>query len=150
MSARSELRQARKSLARGRTDEALVYLWNALEPARLERAGSLRELRRLATLIRDRGDEAERRDAERLLEAIGRGSADGDQLEIGTLSRPPSGMVGGVEPFEAESVDAEPADQQDDAGEPEAGRPRLGRLLLPILVLLIVLVNVIARLLDGR
>ncbi len=66
------LKQARKALGRGDVDEALVLLWNALEPVRI--AGDRRALRtieQLATEIARAGDEAEQREAKRLLEALG-------------------------------------------------------------------------------
>ena len=57
-------RDARKALDRGEPAEALVLLWNAVEPARIagdERA--LREIGRLAERLRQEGDESERREA---------------------------------------------------------------------------------------
>ena len=51
---------ARKALGRGATAEALVHLWNELEPARLSGdRGRLEALARLAEEVRQRGDEAE-------------------------------------------------------------------------------------------
>ena len=67
----NDLAAARKALGRGRPDESLVYLWNALEPARL--AGDRRALERIAGLaerIRAESESVERREAERLLEAL--------------------------------------------------------------------------------
>lgn len=141
MTVRSQTREARKSLSRGRVDEALVYLWGALEPARLERGATLRELQRLSLLVRDRGDEGQRREAERLLEAIGRSSEEGGQVEVGVVTERRAGAL----------EEAEPATRGDDSeeGEPVEGRSTLGRLLLPIVFLVIILINVITRIADG-
>ena len=53
---RKELTEARKALAKGRSDESLVHLWNVLEPARLEGdRGTLRAVGQLATAIQAQG-----------------------------------------------------------------------------------------------
>jgi hypothetical protein len=139
MTARAELARARKSLARGRTDEALVYLWNALEPARLEGSEGLRELQRLSTAIRERGDAGERREAERLLEAIGRSSEEGKPIEVGV----PAAHVTEIPDAGASAV----GDGEGKTEEAAAGS-QLGRLLLPILLLLIIVINIVARFVD--
>ena len=136
MTTRAELARARKSLARGRTDEALVYLWNALEPARLEGSDRLRELQALSTVIRERGDAGERRDAERLLEAIRRSSDDGNPIEVGMLPEHATEVRDGGAPAVG--------DGEEESEQPAAAASRLGRLL-PVLFLLIIVVNVIAR-----
>jgi hypothetical protein len=141
MATKSDLREARKSLARGRTDEALVYLWNTLEPARLERGATLRELQRLSTLIRNQGEEAQQREAERLLEAISRSSEEGQQIEATVLTEGLTGVPEAAEPARSGTGES---------GESVATRPRLGRLLLPLVFLLIILINVIARIVDLR
>ena len=64
-------RNARKALARGATDEALVLLWNEVEPARLAGdTSTLRDIGRLARGIQQAGDPAQQREAERLLETL--------------------------------------------------------------------------------
>lgn len=139
MTVRSQTREARKSLSRGRVDEALVYLWGALEPARLERGAALGELQRLSLVVRDRGDEGQRREAERLLEAISRSSEEGEQVEVGVVTERRAGAL----------EEAEPAARgEGEEGEPVEGRSTLGRLLLPIVFLLIILINVITRIAD--
>jgi hypothetical protein len=130
MTARKELKAASKSLARGRTDEALVYLWNAVEPARLEGGRALSDLRRLATLIAARGEEGHRREAQRLLEALGVDAEEVKQIEVGVLREPA-------------------AEGEAEADEVEKRGSRAGRLLIPLFFLMLVLLNVIARLFDG-
>jgi hypothetical protein len=130
MTTRKELKAARRSLARGRTDEALVYLWNAVEPARLEGGRALSELRRLATLIAARGEEGHRREAQRLLEALGVSSEEIKQIEVGVLDEPA----------------AEGEAQAEEEAKPGS---RAGRLLIPLFFLMLILLNVIARLFDG-
>ena len=138
MTASSELRRARRSAARGRIDEALVYLWNALEPARLEGETAVTELRRVAALISSMGDNGQRREAERLVEAIDRSS---DTAPVAVAVR----EHGDHDAFE----DARP-DVEREAAEPVSGRPRRGGLLLPIIFLLIILINVIVRAVSGE
>jgi hypothetical protein len=66
-----EVAHARAALRRDRPSEALVFLWNALEPARLAGdAAALRAIGGLAERVARVGDEGERREAERLLEEI--------------------------------------------------------------------------------
>ena len=66
------LKQVQKALGRGDADEALVLLWNALEPVRIAGdRGALRTIEQLATQIARAGDEAQQREAKRLLEALG-------------------------------------------------------------------------------
>ncbi len=141
MTTGAELARARKSLARGRTDEALVYLWNALEPARLEGSDRLLELERLSTTVRERGDAGERREAERLLEAIGRSSEEGKAIEMGVPAEP-----GAEVPVAGASA---VGNGEGETEEPAAPPSRPARLLLPILLLLIVAINIVARFIDG-
>ena len=139
MTLSSELRAARKSLARGRTDEALVYLWNMLEPARLDRGAPLRELQRLAAVVRNQGNEAQQREAERLLEAIGRSSTDEEQIEVAVLDERLTAVP--------DAMDST-ASGEGGRGEPVATGTQLRRLLLPLVLLLIILINFIARIID--
>jgi hypothetical protein len=63
--------QARKAVRRGASDEALVFLWNALEPARLAGDGAeLERIGRLAHVIARAGDESQKREARRLLQSL--------------------------------------------------------------------------------
>jgi hypothetical protein len=136
-----ELKRARKSLARGRVDEALVLLWNALDPARLEGARALRELERLAIAVGERGDEGQQREAQRLLEAVRETPAESDWIEQSTVleeARP------GGDTHDAVPAEAPPEIER----EAPVGRG-LGRYAIPAIFLLIVLVNVLARVLGG-
>src|SRR5687768_2487088 len=137
----SELREARKAVARGRADEALVHLWNALEPARLaEDAGELVMIGRLAQRIGEFGDEGERRDAERLLEIV-RSAAEDEREPEATVALPGTNGDGGFLPEE------EAAEVEDAESEPDG---RFARYALPLVFLIIVIVNVLAGLLgDG-
>jgi hypothetical protein len=133
---RKELKEARKALAKGRTDESLVHLWNVLEPARL--AGNRRELgtiAQLATEIQARGEPVEQREAERLLQEV-RETAEQEGQPEPVVSYPGSGNGGGyvTEGEAAEDVEGE-----------QEGRG-LARFILPAIFLVIVIVNVIAGL----
>ena len=138
MTISSELRRARGSAARGRIDEALIYLWNTLEPARLEGGAALNELRQVAAAISKVGDDGQRREAERLLEAIRRSS---DTAPAAVAVREHDGYA---TPEDAH-VDAER-----DTAEPVAQRSTLGTLLLPIIFALIILINLIVRAVSGK
>jgi uncharacterized small protein (DUF1192 family) len=137
-----ELSEAKKAVARGRADEALVHLWNALEPARLaEDAGELVMIGRLAQRIGEFGDEGERRDAERLLEAV-RSAAEDEREPEATVALPGTNGDGGFLPEEEAAAEVEDA-------ESEPGG-RFARYALPLVFLIIVIVNVLAGLLgDG-
>jgi hypothetical protein len=132
---RKELKEARKALAKGRTDESLVHLWNVLEPARL--AGDRRELgaiAQLATQISQHGDPVEQREAERLLQEVGEtATADGEPEAVVSY---PSGNGGG---YVTEGEAAEEVEGEQSGG-------GLSRFILPAIFLIIVIVNVIAGL----
>ncbi|MDP8956146.1 MAG: hypothetical protein M3N24_04200 [Actinomycetota bacterium] len=67
----SDVDQARKAVRRGDSDEALVLLWNAVEPARLAGDGAaLERIGGLAQVIASSGDESQKREARRLLEML--------------------------------------------------------------------------------
>jgi hypothetical protein len=137
-----ELSEARKAVSRGRADEALVHLWNAVETARL--AGDSDELRRiggLAERVREVGDEGERREVERLLEAL-RGAFDEE--------REPEAAV--ALPGENGDGDFLPEDEAAGEVEEEQSGPggRLAQLFIPLIIFVIVLINVLAGLFgDG-
>lgn len=163
MTTRRDLSKARRAIARGRSDEALVVLWNLLEPARIEGdRHALRAIGDLAAVVADR-DESSRREAERLLEALGRlapaaerraavepavepiGPPPADEVEVElppvSYEPPPA-----TEPA-AQAPGAEPG-EVDVEDEAEAGRrPGLARYVVPLAALLLILVNVLARIL---
>jgi hypothetical protein len=81
------VRDAAGAVRRGAHQEALVVLWNEVEPARL--AGDRARLARiegLAARIAQEGDDAERREAERLLEVVRAAAQDnGAQAATGRI-----------------------------------------------------------------
>jgi hypothetical protein len=139
----SRLGDARKAVARGDADEALVALWNELEPARL--AGDRRRLEAVADLagrIAADGDEAHRREAERLLEAAQALDADGELVAATAQLDAEVGAAGGG-PVEAPGRVGGPADEEE--GSRGIG---LGNLLWALLILAVVLANVLRGLAD--
>jgi hypothetical protein len=136
-----ELKKARKSLARGRVDEALLLLWNVLDPARLEGGRALRELERLAVAAAEQGDESQRHEAQRLLAAVREAPAESDWIETGA---PEAARPGGDMPAGGDPAEAPPEIERD-----TPARRGLGRYAIPAIFLLIVLVNVLARVLSG-
>lgn len=157
-----ELRQARRAVAKGRTDEALVHLWNALEPARLAGdASALENVARLAAEIGRRGGPGEQREAERLLNAVRRsaGAAPAEvpaAIEREAEALEPAGEIGegevDVVPDEdVETELGEPVRPREGGGRTEQPRRQsLARLLLPLIFVVIILVNVLNRLLSDR
>jgi hypothetical protein len=159
-----ELRKARRAIARGRSDEALVLLWNLLEPARIE--GDERVLRAIGDLAHTiaRADADHRLEAERLLRALGRlaPAARTSQLTGGAAAPPePVSSEGPLAEREQElPLPWEPAADELELGslerlpEPEQAeespeqRRGLARYLVPIALLVLVLVNVLARILG--
>ena len=127
-------RNARRALARGKTDEALLILWNEVEPARLAGdAATLHDIGRVAQAIRSAGDPGQQREAERLLETLARIGAEGE-------APAPVAVTGG----RAEPVPTTVEDVAATAEEAEQGNGRLGRmasLVWIVLFLLIVIVN---------
>ena len=143
-----EVRSARRAAGRGANAEALVHLWNALEPARLSGdRGRLAAIGGLAQRIRTQGDEAEAREAERLLEALratveheggfvpATSRLDGDASAAGEA-------IGEVEQFEGFDPGAEEEDEASRAS-------RVGNLLWLVLVVAVILFNVLGQLRDG-
>jgi hypothetical protein len=152
----TSVRDARRAVGRGASDEALVLLWNELEPARL--SGDRRRLAAIADLaqrIAAAGDEAERREAERLLEQVRAYAAAGEadrvatarlDAEVSAVGAPPSaspgpGPVGPVGPEGPEGVgEGEDGDGAD--GQRASGRgSRIGTLLWLAIFAGIVLLN---------
>ena len=163
----NELREAGRAVAKGRTDEALVHLWNALEPVRLAGgASALEEAVRLATEIGRRGGPGERREAERLLRALRREPGAGwaePPAPAGEWADPETETarvdVGEHEPVPDGGVEAGPAEPEaaagtaEGTGEQEGPQPRrspVARRLLPLLFVIIVLVNLLNRLLHDH
>ena len=154
------VREARTALRHGRSAEALVHLWNALEPARL--AGDRRRLDAiggLAASIAASGEEADRAEAERLLEAVREAAEEPGHFagaeDVGVAS------VGGepapeLEPFgmgEAAPAPQAPRGPQPEeaaeAEEPEARRSGVPSLWT-ILAILFVIITIARNFLEGR
>ena len=131
-----------------------MFLWNALEPARL--AGdpaALRAIGGLAERVARTGDEGERREAERLLDQI-RGVARTEAAVPATEHVGADVSVGGdtaaAEPTLADELDVPAGDDEFDVEEePEGGR-RAGmvNLVWLILALGLVALNVLRGLGD--
>jgi hypothetical protein len=148
------VREARGALRKGRSAEALVHLWNALEPARL--AGDRRRLDAiggLAAHIAASGEEADRREAERLLEATREAAAEPGAFagadDVGTAS------VGGelepvheLEPFGVEEAGPGPerVEEPDEAEEKRSGVPSIWT----ILIILFVIITIARNFLQGQ
>ncbi len=160
----SELREAQRAAGRGRIDEALVHLWNAVEPARL--AGDESGLARIARLAREiqrEGDPGQQREATRLLEAV-YPPARREGAPSGEPARPePEAEDAGrrvaledltrilEETAEVTGPAGEPGVESGEAEEQEPGRRRSrASLLVPLLIALIVIINIVARTLGDR
>ena len=141
-----ELTGAKKALDRARPDESLVYLWNALEPARL--AGDRRALERIAGLaerIRAEAESVERREAERLLEA----------LHDDTEAEPPVTIARADEEAEvAVGAEREPGPEEfavDEKAEMETTRgSRAGSLIFFLIFLAVVVLNILRGIQDAE
>ncbi len=146
------VRDARRALARGQTDEALVDLWNALEPLRLDddRAG-LKAVGEMAAQIAARGDGSQVREAERLLGQVRA------LLQRDAVAEPVT--VGGGNPdvvVFSETAGYDGADESEYEGEYDAEyeppeeddvRPKLGRLVWALIVAAFVIFNIVSGLL---
>jgi hypothetical protein len=148
------VREAKTALRHGRSAEALVHLWNALEPARL--AGDRRRLDAiggLAAHIAAGGEEADRREAERLLEATREAAAEPGAFagadDVGTAS------VGGevepvheLEPFGVEEAGPGPerVEDPDEAEEKRSGVPSIWT----ILIILFVIITIARNFIEGQ
>lgn len=164
----SGLRDARRALAGGAQDEALVYLWNELEPVRVagDRRG-LAAIARMATQIAETGDEGQRRDATRLLEAVAEAEATAAEEEVLAtvgldagvghgdvyapqppqpvpqwLPEPGAERLPGEEPMRGE----EPVAVEE--GEEQEKRPRLASLLWAAIVIGVILLNILRDAFD--
>ncbi|HVM17245.1 MAG TPA: hypothetical protein VM290_06665 [Gaiellaceae bacterium] len=141
------VRTARAAVARGSNAEALVHLWNALEPARL--AGDRRRLAAIGALaqrILADGDEAEAREAERLLEAL-RATVE-DAGAAPATARVDADVSAGGEELAAGDFDLASVDAAEE-GEAETRASRIGNLLWLVIVVAVILFNVLGQLRDG-
>lgn len=138
---RKELTEARKALAKGRSDESLVHLWNVLEPARLEGdRGTLRAVAQLATAIQAQGG-PDQREAERLLEAVQEAAVEEGTPDV--VVRLPGGgeaVNGGGFMTEGEAAGEIEEEEQATGG--------LARWIFPLIFLIVVIANVINGLLG--
>jgi hypothetical protein len=136
-----ELRSAQRAVGREAYQEALVHLWNAVEPARL--AGDARQLNAiggLAQVIRTRGDEGEAREADRLLETL-RGAVAAEGGVAPATARLDAEVYASGEPLEGDIATG----GQGGAEEEGTGRGvRIGNLVWIVLVIAIILFNVLA------
>ncbi len=135
-----ELDQARKAVRRGDSDEALVRLWNAVEPARLSGdRSSLATIGQLAERIARTGDASQQREAKRLLETLQTAVADGGDVPATARLDADLSEVG--EKLEDEAVES--------AGESTGERPRsgipFGTILWFLIILAVVAMNVARR-----
>ena len=141
-----ELTGAKKALDRARPDESLVYLWNALEPARF--AGDERALRTIAGLaerIRAEGESVERREAERLLEALRQDTEAERPVAIARADEESEVVV---------PAEREPGPEEfaiDERSEMETARgSRAGSLIFFLIFLAVVVLNVLRGIQDAE
>jgi hypothetical protein len=133
----ANLGDARRALHRGETGEALVHLWNAYEFARGESdPQAYAQIEDLARKAAKQGDEGERADAGRLLEALGAAPAEPAEGEpyadveptwVPTGSEAPRTPSGGPGPTPAEKAEPEPE---------EPAAPRRGGIPVGLLILI--------------
>ncbi|MBD0329667.1 MAG: hypothetical protein ICV64_06145 [Thermoleophilia bacterium] len=138
----SNVRDAARALGRGDEAEALVLLWNELEPARLAGdRGTLQAIAALAGRIASAGDVAQRREAERLLETVERYASDEALAPASGVAR----VDGDLTPVESDvEVDGTVSEERVQGGR----RPGLGGLLWLLLLAGIVLFNLLGDLLG--
>jgi hypothetical protein len=147
----TDLDQARRAVRRGAADEALVFLWNALEPARLAGDGSaLETIGRLAHTIAEKGDSSQRRDAERLLETLQTAVAEDEEMPA--TARLDADLSPVAETLEEDGVRAAVRAREGMDGEavdPE-GRPRggipFGTILWFAILAAVIVMNALRRL----
>lgn len=137
---------ARRALGRGATAEALVHLWNELEPARLSGdRGRLNALARLAEEVRQRGDEADRHEAERLLRELQEHAEAPQAVPATAVLDAEVTRTGGADGGAGGAASDAEAEQPAETGSPLGG---LANWLWLVFVLLIVLANVLGQLRD--
>jgi hypothetical protein len=134
----ASVRDAAGAVRRGAHQEALVVLWNEVEPARL--AGDRSRLARiegLAARIAQEGDDAERREAERLLEVVRAAAQDsGAQAATGPIEGELSPVGERLERTIGEEA----------AGEEASSRAGLGPFVWFLILLGIVVLNLLGQL----
>ena len=143
----ADLQKARRALGQGRADEALLFLWNAVEPARLDGSGALRELEQLAAAVGERGDESQKREVARLLATVRGTPADPAPVEVEEEKWTPP-----TEPAEQPAAGEPQTREAEEETEPAVETPprrSIARYLLPLFVLFVILVNVITRVFGG-
>jgi hypothetical protein len=140
------VRDARRALARGHTDEALVALWNAVEPLRLrgDRRG-LRAVGQMAEVIAAHGDGSQVREAERLLAAVQETLAPDPRAR-----EPVTAQAGTFETVDAaygEIGEMREMDVDVEVEGAERSGQRLGPLLWAAILIAIVIINIVSALL---
>ncbi len=151
-------------MSTGRTakfDEDLVRLWNAIEPLRLSGdAAGLRDVERRAARIASEGDEAQRRDAERLLEVLSAmdervtatpatARLDAEVAMGGRTFRDASPEIEGGRDDEAPPETFDPGGRLEGA-EPDEEQPRGLKRLMPLLWVIVFVVVIVLNVLGGR
>jgi hypothetical protein len=134
-------------------DATLVRLWNEIERARLAGdKGRLREIERAAARIQQRGDEAQQREAGRLLDEL-RELREDEGTAAATERLDAEVEMGGqtirdwTPPVETRSGEALPETYGEEAEDEE---PRGLRRLMPLLWILVFVVVLILNLLGSR
>jgi len=135
------LRDARRHVGRGAYDEALVLLWNAVEPARL--AGdrrSLRAIEGLAAHVARAGEEGQQREAERLLEVL-------RERAMPASAIPATAQLDADVSPEGREMVGEIEDEMysDEAGEETRRGARIGNIIWLLIVIAVVVVNVLEQ-----
>ncbi len=154
------VRDARRALARGNTDQALVDLWNALEPLRLGgNIAGLQAVAQTAAAIAETGDGSQAREASRLLQEVSEllASSEGREadafVDVGTFGAPQEVGHVGSPPFEgAYGVDEEvapvpEAGPEQEPGDVPTGRSRTASLVWALILGAFVIFNIIRGLL---
>jgi hypothetical protein len=144
-----------------RFDDELVRLWNEIEPLRLSGdAAGLRDVERRAARIASEGDEAQRRDAERLLEALSEmdervtatpatARLDAEVAMGGRTFRDAAREIEGGRDYEASPETFDPRGPLEGA-QPEEEQPRGLRRLMPLLWVIVFVVVIVLNALGGR
>lgn len=148
------VRDARRALTRGDIDEALVALWNALEPLRLrgDRAG-LKAIGEMAAYVGANGDGSQSREAERLLVQVRdllqlepAPAVIAARAEAGSPRRDQSPPVV-VAPSEPGVDVDEMFEPDDEAADDARPGPRFGPLVWALIVAAFVIFNIVSGLL---
>jgi hypothetical protein len=134
-------------------DAVLVRLWNEIEPARISGdKGTLRQIERAARRIEQDGDEAQRREAARLLDEL-RELQEQEETRAPATERLDAEVAMGERTFRdaprADESDREAQETPFDEVEDEEERRGLRRLM-PLLWILVFVVVLILNLLGSR